>query len=125
MKILVADKLASQAISDLEALGADVRVDANLSTDALPGEIGDAEVLVVRSTKVNAETIEQGRSLGLIIRAGAGVNTIDLAAAGKSGVFVANCPGKNTAAVAESWRPLRCITAIIWSAVRSPSPVVL
>jgi D-3-phosphoglycerate dehydrogenase len=59
------------------------------------------EILIVRSTKVSAEAIESGASLALIIRAGAGVNTIDLKKASEKGVYVANCPGKNTDAVAE------------------------
>ncbi len=66
-----------------------------------PGAIGDANVLIVRSTKVVAATIENGKSLELIIRAGAGVNTIDLDTASAMGVYVANCPGKNNDAVAE------------------------
>ena len=55
----------------------------------------------MRSTKVAAATIRAAPRLSLIIRAGAGVDTIDLAAASERGIYVANCPGKNTAAVAE------------------------
>ena len=47
------------------------------------------------------ETIDQGMNLSLIIRAGAGVNTIDLEEASTRGIHVANCPGKNSDAVAE------------------------
>lgn len=74
-----------------------------LSGDALTARIRelDPAVLVVRSTKVTAGHMESGRALSLIIRAGAGVNTIDLDAASGRGVYVANCPGKNAAAVAE------------------------
>jgi len=56
---------------------------------------------VVRSTKVTAAAIDAGNALSLIIRAGAGVNTIDLAHASSRGIHVANCPGKNSDAVAE------------------------
>ena len=63
--------------------------------------MGAADILVVRSTKVTAATIQAAPRLSLIIRAGAGVDTIDLAAASDRGIYVANCPGKNTAAVAE------------------------
>ncbi len=59
-----------------------------------------AEVLVVRSTEVKAETLAAGR-LGLVVRAGAGYNTIDTKAASESGIYVSNCPGKNSIAVAE------------------------
>jgi len=59
-----------------------------------------AEVLVVRSTPVNAAMLEAG-GLSLVVRAGAGYNTIDVAAASRSGIYVSNCPGKNAIAVAE------------------------
>lgn len=101
LEVLIADKLSSAAVDALEALGAKVRVEADLSADDLPGAIGSAEVLVVRSTKVSRATVDAGRQLSLIVRAGAGVNTIDIDAACEYGISVANCPGRNTAAVAE------------------------
>lgn len=101
MKILIADKLSDEAVAQIEALGANVTVDAELSPETLPASIQDNEVLIVRSTKVKADTIGNATNLSLIIRAGAGVNTIDLAAANQKGIHVANCPGKNTDAVAE------------------------
>ena len=63
--------------------------------------VGPAEVLVVRSTRVEADTFETDGALGLVIRAGAGTNTIDGEAAARRAVFVANVPGKNAVAVAE------------------------
>ena len=101
MKILIADKMSKNAISALEKLGHTVISNPDLKAEDLPGAIGDAEVLIVRSTKVIAATIEAGKELSLIIRAGAGVNTIDLAAASARAVAVSNCPGKNAVAVAE------------------------
>jgi len=101
LKILIVDSLSKKTVTELEKLGAKVEVNTDLKAETLPSAIGDAEVLVVRSTKVSAATIDAGSSLSLIIRAGAGVNTIDLAAANKRGIQVANCPGKNTDAVAE------------------------
>lgn len=101
MKVLIADKLSATAVSELEKLGADVTVNPELTADDLPGALGDAEVLIVRSTKVKAPAIEAAPDLSLIIRAGAGVNTIDLDTASSKGIYVANCPGKNTDAVAE------------------------
>ena len=59
-----------------------------------------ADVLVVRGTEVRASTLDAG-SLSLVVRAGAGYNTIDVAAASRRGIYVANCPGKNSIAVAE------------------------
>src|SRR6185436_15902352 len=63
------------------------------------GETG-ADVLVVRGTKVPQAALEAGR-LSLVVRAGAGYNTIDVKTASARGIYVANCPGKNSIAVAE------------------------
>ncbi|RMG59064.1 MAG: hypothetical protein D6722_22805 [Bacteroidetes bacterium] len=101
MKILIADKLSPTALAELEALGASLRNEPDLKAEELPAAIGDSEVLIVRSTKVSAEAIAAGAQLGLIVRAGAGVNTIDVAEASARGIHVANCPGKNKDAVAE------------------------
>ena len=102
MRVLIADKLLPSAASRLTSMGLDVFVDPTLKGDRL-GEALDAHqsnVLVVRSTKVPAELLQRGR-LGLIVRAGAGVNTIDVSEASAAGIYVANCPGKNSHAVAE------------------------
>jgi len=101
LNVLIADKLSAAAVDALASLGASVRMEPELSADDLPREIGDAEVLVVRSTRVTRATVEAAKQLSLIVRAGAGVNTIDIDAASEYGVSVANCPGRNTAAVAE------------------------
>ena len=101
MKILIADKMSKSAIANLEKLGHQVVSNPDLKAEDLPAAIGDAEVLIVRSTKVIADTISAGSKLSLIIRAGAGVNTIDLAKASECGIHVTNCPGKNGEAVAE------------------------
>ncbi len=103
MRVLVADKLASFVPGRLQDTGAQVTVDTTAKEAALTARIAelDPEVLVVRSTKVTAADIGAARNLALVIRAGAGVNTIDLASASARGVYVANCPGKNAVAVAE------------------------
>ena len=101
MKVLIADKLSKQTEQTLRDLGIELDVQPDLSADLLPEAIGDAHVLVVRSTRVNADTIDAGRKLSLIVRAGAGVNTIDTTAASNRGIYVTNCPGMNSAAVAE------------------------
>lgn len=101
MKILIADKVSSKMVSDLKSLGCEVVLNPELSADTLPAALAGVEILIVRSTKVSAQAVASGRSLALIIRAGAGVNTIDLKTASEKGVYVANCPGKNTDAVAE------------------------
>jgi D-3-phosphoglycerate dehydrogenase len=101
MRILIADKVSKELVSSLEKLGATVRINPELTDETLPDAVGDASILIVRSTKVTAETIDSAPHLSLIVRAGAGVNTIDLSAASKRGIYVSNCPGMNTAAVAE------------------------
>jgi D-3-phosphoglycerate dehydrogenase len=61
----------------------------------------DPHILIVRSKKVSADALKAGTALSLVIRAGAGIDTIDVDAASSLGVFVSNCPGKNSIAVAE------------------------
>jgi D-3-phosphoglycerate dehydrogenase len=102
MNLLVADKFEESGLLGLRGLGLDVAYEPTLEGDALGARLaeGKFDVLVVRSTKVTAPMIA-GANLGLIIRAGAGVNTIDVATASERGVLVANCPGKNSQAVAE------------------------
>ncbi len=101
MKLLVADKLHPEVVEQLKQVASTVRYEPGLKADDLAGVIGDADALIVRSTKVQAPALEAASRLSLIIRAGAGVNTIDLATASARGVAVCNCPGKNAVAVAE------------------------
>ena len=101
MHLLFADKMPEQTIEDLEARGHECVVEPDLSADELPARIAGFDVLVVRSTKVKRAVFDAADRLTLVIRAGAGVNTIDTDAAATSGVFVSNVPGRNAAAVAE------------------------
>lgn len=102
MRVLFADRLVDRARVRLAAQGFEVRAEASLAGDALVEAVAtwQPEVLVVRSTKVGEAVLDAG-PLSLVVRAGAGVNTIDVAAASRRGVFVTNCPGKNADAVAE------------------------
>ena len=102
MKVLVADKFETSGLEGLRAAGCDVVYEPDLKDDALLEAIRDeaADVLVVRGTNVTAAMLDAGR-LGLVVRAGAGYNTIDVAAASTRGIYVSNCPGKNAIAVAE------------------------
>ena len=101
IKVLVADKFPDEYIKQMEELNLDVTFSPKLGENDLPNSISDIDILVVRSTKVNAQTIANGKNLNLIIRAGAGVNNIDIKAANQKGIYVANCPGMNSVAVAE------------------------
>src|SRR6266487_256981 len=102
MKVLVADKFEKSGLDGLKELGCDVVYQPDLKDDPLTEAIGSsgAEVLVVRSTRVTRPMLETGH-LSLVVRAGAGYNTIDVEAASERGISVANCPGKNSIAVAE------------------------
>jgi D-3-phosphoglycerate dehydrogenase len=102
MRVLVADKFEKSGLEGLKSLGCDVLYEPDAKDDALTEAIesSGADVLVVRSTKVTRPMLEKGR-LSLVVRAGAGVNTIDVEAASERGIYVANCPGKNSVAVAE------------------------
>ncbi len=101
MKVLIADKLPDQYVQKLRDHDLEVIYEPKLGENDLPKAAEDVDIIVVRSTVVNAETIEKSKKLNLIIRAGAGYNNINVAAANKKGVYVANCPGKNAIAVAE------------------------
>jgi D-3-phosphoglycerate dehydrogenase / 2-oxoglutarate reductase len=101
MQLLIADKFAAEFLSDFRALGLGVEYQPDVTADELERAASAAHVLVVRSKKVTRAVIEKAPSLALIIRAGAGYDTIDVDAASERGIFVTNCPGKNSAAVAE------------------------
>lgn len=102
MKVLVADKFEQSGLAGLKAAGCDVVYEPELKDQPLSDAIrsSGADVLVVRGTTVTAAMLDAGR-LSLVVRAGAGYNTIDVGAASQRGIYVSNCPGKNAIAVAE------------------------
>ncbi len=101
MRVLIADKFPVAHADGLRAAGFDVRHEPDLTGADLPAAANGADVLVVRSTRVGEDVFAAAPDLELVIRAGAGVNTIDVAAAARRGVYVANVPGRNAIAVAE------------------------
>ena len=102
MKVLVADKFEQSGRDGLEAAGCDYSYQPDVKDETLVKAIRgyQPDALVVRSTKVTEPMLDAG-ALKLIVRAGAGYNTIDVAAASRRGIYVSNCPGKNSIAVAE------------------------
>jgi len=102
MRVLVADKFEQSGLDGLAGLGCEVSCEPGLKDQALAERVAEfkPDVLVVRSTKVGEPVLAAG-PLKLVLRAGAGYNTIDLAAASRRGIYVSNCPGKNSVAVAE------------------------
>src|SRR5579872_3113589 len=101
MRLLIADKLHSRAIEELRALPLEVVYEPELTKESLERRLTGIGILIVRSTEVTASALDGARQLNLIVRAGAAYDTIDVRAASKRGVYVANCPGKNASAVAE------------------------
>ncbi len=102
MRVLIADQFEQAGIDGIAAAGCEVIYQPTLADQQLADALAStrADVLVVRSTKVTAAMLETA-ALSLIVRAGAGVNTIDVNAASRRGIYVSNCPGKNAIAVAE------------------------
>ena len=101
MKILIADKLDSSAKLALEDIGHEVQENYDVTSEGLEQHIQGVEVLVVRSTRVTDDVLRAADRLSLIVRAGAGVDNIDVVAASDLGIYVCNVPGRNAAAVAE------------------------
>ena len=90
MKVLIADKFEKVGVDGLKELGCTVVSRPDVKAEELPAAMRevDPHVLIVRSTKVTAESLKAGPSLSLVIRAGAGIDTIDVPAASGLGVFV-------------------------------------
>jgi D-3-phosphoglycerate dehydrogenase / 2-oxoglutarate reductase len=102
MRVLIADKFEQSGRDGLQAIGCEVSFQPDLKDEALVEAIREIapDVLVVRGKKVTEAMLEAGQ-IKLVVRAGAGFNTIDVAAASRRGMYVSNCPGKNSIAVAE------------------------
>jgi D-3-phosphoglycerate dehydrogenase len=105
MKILIADKFEKVGLEGLTALGCEVVSEPEAGVEGIPAALAvhTPEILVVRSTKVPAASVKAAAAAGVrvIVRAGAGVDNIDVGAATGVGIKVCNCPGMNAIAVAE------------------------
>src|SRR5258708_32329422 len=102
MRVLIADEFEQSGRDELHSMGCEVRFAPKLKDDSLVAEVEQfrPDVLVVRSTKVPEAVLAAG-ALKLVVRAGAGHNTIDVAAASRRGIYGSKWPGKNTVALAE------------------------
>ncbi len=102
MRVLIADKFEQSGVDGLKAAGCEIHFQPGLKDEALAKSVAELrpDVLVVRSTAVGESALIPG-ALKLVVRAGAGYNTIDVATASRRGIYVSNCPGKNSVAVAE------------------------
>ena len=108
MKVLLATQkpfaaAAVKGITDiLEAAGHQVvKLEKYEAQEDLVKAVADAEAMIIRSDKVTAEVIAAAPKLKIVVRAGAGYDNVDLAAATQAGVVVMNTPGQNSNAVAE------------------------
>ena len=108
MKVLLATQkpFAAKAVSGIreivEAAGHElVLFEKYADQSELVAAVSDAEALIIRSDKVTAEVIAAAPKLKIVVRAGAGYDNVDLAAASEAGVVVMNTPGQNSNAVAE------------------------
>ena len=103
MKVLVADTFPKEKIEELKKLGCTFIYNPSLKEESLEKalEKEQPDILIVRSTLVSGAMIMASAPLNLVIRAGSGYNTIDVKTASERSVYVSNCPGKNSIAVAE------------------------
>ena len=101
LRVLVAEKIAESGV-DMLRERFDVDVGTDWSREELLARIGDYHGILIRSaTKCDAELIEHADNLRVVGRAGVGVDNVDVAAASKRGIIVANAPEANTVAAAE------------------------
>jgi D-3-phosphoglycerate dehydrogenase / 2-oxoglutarate reductase len=99
MKVIVADKISEHGVELLKQTGWNIVL---TTKDTLPGELGDADALIVRSaTKVTPDLLQKAPHLRVVGRAGVGVDNIDLDEATKRGVLVMSTPGGSSVSVAE------------------------
>src|ERR1700681_2831970 len=101
-RVFISDKLGPNGIDLLKKSGLEVDARPGLKDKALLEAMQAADGMVVRSeTKVTAELLEHPGKLRAIVRAGVGVDNIDVPAATRQGIVVMNTPGGNTVSTAE------------------------
>ncbi|MDE6204778.1 MAG: 3-phosphoglycerate dehydrogenase [Duncaniella sp.] len=108
MKVLIATEKPFAAVAVdgmrevIEGAGAELVLLEKYTDKAdLLAAVADVDALIIRSDKVDAEVLDAARNLKIVVRAGAGYDNIDLAAATAHGVSAQNTPGQNSNAVAE------------------------
>lgn len=108
MKVLIATEkpFAKSAVEGIESILKEanyevVRLEKYVDKSELLAAVADVDALIIRSDKVTAEVIEAAKQLKIVVRAGAGFDNVDLAAATAHNVVVMNTPGQNSNAVAE------------------------
>jgi D-3-phosphoglycerate dehydrogenase len=101
-RVLISDKLEAAGLDLLRKAGFELDERAGLTGADLQQALQAADAVVLRSaTKITAELLEQPGKLRAIVRAGVGVDNVDVAAATRKGIVVMNTPGGNTVSTAE------------------------
>ena len=103
MKVLISDRLAPEAVAKLAAIeGIEVDNAPGLEVAELKARLADADGIIIRSgTRLTADVLEAAGRLRAIVRAGVGVDNVDIPAASRRGIIVMNTPGGNTLSTAE------------------------
>jgi len=103
MKVLISDRIAQEAVERLAGQeGIEVDYAPGLEPSELSARVGDADGMIIRSgTKVTPELLENAPRLRVVVRAGVGVDNVDIPAASRRGIIVMNTPGGNTLSTAE------------------------
>ena len=108
MKVLIATEkpFAKTAVEGIESILKEanyevVRLEKYTDKAELLAAVADVDALIIRSDKVTAEVLDAAKQLKIVVRAGAGFDNVDCAAAKAKGVVVMNTPGQNSNAVAE------------------------
>ncbi len=101
-RVFISDKLGANGVELLKSSGLEVDFRTGLKGKELQEAVQAADGMIVRSeTKVSAELLENPGKLRAVVRAGVGVDNIDVAAATRKGIIVMNTPGGNTVSTAE------------------------
>jgi D-3-phosphoglycerate dehydrogenase len=102
MKVLVKEKIGESGVQLLRDAGFDVELGADWQDGELERRIGEFDGMLIRSaTKLDADLIEKADSLKAVGRAGVGVDNVDVEAATRRGIVVANAPQSNVVTAAE------------------------
>lgn len=100
-KILIPQKIAQEGIDCLILAGHQIKMETELTEEALIQEVKDCDAILLRTAKISRKVLEAGKRLKIVARHGAGYNNVDIQAAQELGIWVTNTPDATTNTVAE------------------------